>query len=149
MLRQWKLNSWLKWSLFIFCSKQPWPTKLVFYINSSFLNNCTKHPHLQQSIHKVRKKQGHCVQGDYKHIKTKPISPEGVFCSGVYYTRENTYKDCYIRQECSQGAFRTSTGCRTTLSLRPNSTIPAKAKKLGLLSIYKFSLLGSTCFLLR
>jgi hypothetical protein len=44
----------------------------------------------------------HCVQGDYKHIKTKPISPEGVFCSGVYYTRENTYKDCYIRQECSQ-----------------------------------------------
>jgi hypothetical protein len=79
-------------------------TKLVFYINSSFLSNCTKQPYLQQ---------GHCVQGDYKHIKTKPISPEGVFCSGVYYTRENTYKDCYIRQECSQyGAFRTSTPFR-------------------------------------
>jgi hypothetical protein len=71
---------------------------LVFYINSSFLSNCTKQPYL----HKGRKKQGHCVQGDYKDIKTKPISPEGVFCSGVYYTRENTYKDCYIRQECSQ-----------------------------------------------
>ncbi len=66
------------------------------------LSNCTKQPHLQQSIYKGRKKQGHCVQGDYKHIKTKPISPEGVFCSGVYYTRENTYKDCYILQDCSQ-----------------------------------------------
>jgi hypothetical protein len=32
-----------------------------FYINSSFLSNCTKQPYLQQSIHKGRKKQGHCV----------------------------------------------------------------------------------------
>jgi hypothetical protein len=43
-------------------------------------------------------------------METRPSSPKGVFCSGVYYTRDNTYKDCYIRQECSQlGAFRTST----------------------------------------
>jgi hypothetical protein len=43
-------------------------------------------------------------------MKTKPIAPKGVFCSGVYYERENTYKGCYIRQERSQqGVFRTST----------------------------------------
>jgi hypothetical protein len=31
-------------------------------------------------------------------LEIKPISPSGVFCSGVYYTRDNIYKDCYIRQ---------------------------------------------------
>jgi hypothetical protein len=41
-------------------------------------------------------------------METKPISSKEVFYSGVFYTRDNTYKDCYIRQECSQhGAFRT------------------------------------------
>jgi hypothetical protein len=54
------------------------------------------------SKHQGRKKQGHCVQGDYKHLEIKPISPSGVFCLGVYYTRDNTYKDCYIRQGRSQ-----------------------------------------------
>ncbi len=34
--------------------------------------------------------------------QTKPISPTGVFCSGVYYTRDITYKECFIRQGCSQ-----------------------------------------------
>jgi hypothetical protein len=34
--------------------------------------------------------------------ETKPISPKGVFCSGEYYTRDKTYKDCYIRQGCFQ-----------------------------------------------
>jgi hypothetical protein len=24
-------------------------------------------------------------------VETRPISPKGVFCSGVYYTRDNTY----------------------------------------------------------
>ena len=44
-------------------------------------------------------------------LEIKPISPSGVFCLGVYYTRDNTDKDCYIRQGRSQyGAFRTSTG---------------------------------------
>jgi hypothetical protein len=43
-------------------------------------------------------------------LEIKSISPSGVFCLGVYYTRDNTYKDCYIRQGGSQlGAFRTST----------------------------------------
>ena len=49
-------------------------------------------------------------------METRPSSPKGVFCSGVYYTgtRDNAYKDCSIRQECSQlGAFRTSTSIRT------------------------------------
>jgi hypothetical protein len=42
-------------------------------------------------------------------METRPSSPKGLFCSGEYYTRDNTYKDCYIRQECFQlGAFRTS-----------------------------------------
>jgi hypothetical protein len=31
-------------------------------------------------------------------LEIKPISPSGVFCLGVYYTRDNIYKDCYIRQ---------------------------------------------------
>ncbi len=35
-------------------------------------------------------------------FEIKPISPSGVFCLGVYYTRDNTYKDCYIRQGRSQ-----------------------------------------------
>jgi hypothetical protein len=35
-------------------------------------------------------------------METRPIFPKGVFCSGVYYTRDNIYKDCYIRQGCSQ-----------------------------------------------
>jgi hypothetical protein len=35
-------------------------------------------------------------------FRIKPISPSGVFCLGVYYTRDNTYKDCYIRQGRSQ-----------------------------------------------
>jgi hypothetical protein len=35
-------------------------------------------------------------------LEIKPISPSGVFCLGVYYTRDNTYKDCYIRQGRSQ-----------------------------------------------
>jgi hypothetical protein len=44
------------------------------------------------------------------NLEIKPISPSGVFCLGVYYTRDNTDKDCYIRQGRSQlGAFRTST----------------------------------------
>jgi hypothetical protein len=30
--------------------------------------------------------------------ETRPISLTWVFCSGVYYTRYNTYKDCFIRQ---------------------------------------------------
>ena len=34
--------------------------------------------------------------------ETRPIFPKGVFCSGVYYTRDKIYKDCYIRQGCSQ-----------------------------------------------
>jgi hypothetical protein len=25
-------------------------------------------------------------------METRPISPKGVFCSGVYYTRDNKYK---------------------------------------------------------
>jgi hypothetical protein len=42
-------------------------------------------------------------------METRPISPKGVFCSRVYYTKDDTYKDCYIQQGCSQqGAFRTS-----------------------------------------
>ncbi len=57
-----------------------------------------------------KKKQGHCVQGDYKHFGNQTHSPSGVFCLGVYYTRDNTDKDRYIRQGRSQyGAFRTST----------------------------------------
>jgi hypothetical protein len=35
-------------------------------------------------------------------LEIQPISPSGVFCLGVYYTRDNTYKDCYIRQGRSQ-----------------------------------------------
>jgi hypothetical protein len=61
MLRHGTLKSWLKWPHFIFCSKWPWPTNLVFYIIPSFLSNCTKWPYLKQSIHQGRKKQGHCV----------------------------------------------------------------------------------------
>ena len=57
MLRHGTLKSWLKWPHFIFCSKWPWPTNLVFYIIPSFLSNCTKWPYLKQG----RKKQGHCV----------------------------------------------------------------------------------------
>jgi hypothetical protein len=98
----WKIKKLMKMTPFHILFKMTLTSKLVFYIYSLFLSNCTKQPYLQQSMHKGRKKQGHCVQGDYKHIKTKPISPEGVFCSGVYYTRENTNKDCYKRQECSQ-----------------------------------------------
>jgi hypothetical protein len=57
-----------------------------------------------------KKKQGHCVQGDHKHFGNQTHSPSGVFCLGVYYTRDNTDKDCYIRQGRFQyGAFRTST----------------------------------------
>ncbi len=29
-------------------------------------------------------------------METRPISPKGVFFSGVYYTRDDTYKDCYV-----------------------------------------------------
>jgi hypothetical protein len=48
-------------------------------------------------------------------METTPFSPKGVFCLGVYYTRENSYKDCYRWQERSQlGAFRTST-CNSCL----------------------------------
>ncbi len=36
------------------------------------------------------------------NMEAKPISPKGVVCLGVYYTRDNTYKDCYIRQERAQ-----------------------------------------------
>jgi len=61
MLRHGTLKSWLKCPHFIFCSKWPWPTNLVFYIIPSFLSNCTKWPYLKQSIHQGRKKQGHCV----------------------------------------------------------------------------------------
>jgi hypothetical protein len=65
---------------------------------------------LFKAVHQGRKKQGHCVQGDYKHFGNQTHSPSGVFCLGVYYTRDNTDKDCYIRQGRSQyGAFRTST----------------------------------------
>jgi hypothetical protein len=54
-------------------------------------------------------------------METRPISPKGVFCSGVYYTRDDTYKDCYIQQGCSQqGAFRTSTFYR--ICMRTYST---------------------------
>ncbi len=37
--------------------------------------------------------------------------PNRSICLGVYYTRDNTYKDCYIWQEerSQQGAFRTRT----------------------------------------
>ncbi len=106
----WNTKKMIKRPNFIFCSKWPWPTNLVFYIISSFLSSCTKWSYLQQSIHQGRKKQGHCVQGDYKHFGNQTHSPSGVFCLGVYYTRDNTDKDCYIRQGRSQyGAFRTST----------------------------------------
>jgi hypothetical protein len=37
-------------------------------------------------------------------VETKHISSKGVFCSGVYYTRESTYKDCYKRQ-VNEGRF--------------------------------------------
>ena len=37
------------------------------------------------SKHQGRKKQGHCVQGDYKHFGNQTHSPSGVFCFGVYY----------------------------------------------------------------
>jgi hypothetical protein len=48
-------------------------------------------------------------------VETRPISPKGVFCSGVYYTRDDTYKDCYVQQGCSQqGAFHTSTERETS-----------------------------------
>jgi hypothetical protein len=64
-------------------------------------------------------------------METRHSSPKGVFCSGVYYTRDNTYKDCYIRQECSQlGAFRTSTldsGWKASLS--GSSELQAVCKK--------------------
>ena len=106
----WNTKKMIKRPNFIFCSKWPSPTNLVFYIISSILSSCIKWSYLQQSIHQGRKKQGHCVQGDYKHFGNQTHSPSGVFCLGVYYTRDNTDKDCYIRQGRSQyGAFRTST----------------------------------------
>ena len=126
MLRHGTLKSWLKCPHFIFCSKWPWPTNLVFYIIPSFLSNCTKWPYLKQSIHQGRKKQGHCVQGDYKHFGNQTHSPSGVFCLGVYYTRDNTDKDCYIRQGRSQyGAFRTSTFIWTPCAQLYSSPPPA------------------------
>ena len=76
MLRHGTLKSWLKCPHFIFCSKWPWPTNLVFYIIPSFLSNCTKWPYLKQSIHQGRKKQGHCVQGDYKHYGNQTHFPK-------------------------------------------------------------------------
>jgi hypothetical protein len=81
-----------------------------FYINSSFLSNCTNDP-IYSSLYIREEKYRDIVFREIIHtMKTKPIFPKGVFCSVVYNTRENTYKDCYIRQERSQqGAFRTST----------------------------------------
>ncbi len=54
------------------------------------------------SKHQGRKKQGRSVKGDYKHFGNQTHFPSGVFCLGVYYTRDNTHKDCYIRQGRSQ-----------------------------------------------
>jgi hypothetical protein len=110
-LRQGILNSWLKWCNFIFCSKQPWPTKLDFYIISSFLSNCTKHSYLHQSykhiwklIANIREEKNRDIvfREIINTLEIKPISLSGVFCLGVYYTRDNTYKDYYIRQGRSQ-----------------------------------------------
>jgi hypothetical protein len=36
-------------------------------------------------------------------VETKHISPQGVFCSGVYYTRDSTHKDC--RNVLNKGRF--------------------------------------------
>ncbi len=60
-------------------------------------------------------------------MKTRPISPKGVFFSGVFYTRDYTDKDCYIRQECSQqGALRTS----SNFSTGPAGVIDTGGKQL-------------------
>jgi hypothetical protein len=56
--------------------------------------------------HQGRKKQGHCVQGDYKHFGNQPISPSGVFCLGVYYTRVTyTRTVIYGRVVLNKGRF--------------------------------------------
>jgi hypothetical protein len=101
MLRHGKLKSWSKWRLFICCSKWPWPTKLFFYINSSFLSNCTKQSYLQQ---------GNSVQGDYKHYENQTHFPKRsilfrsilhkgehiqglLYTAGTFSTRSVSYKD--------------------------------------------------------
>ena len=71
----WNTKKMIKRPHFIFCSKWPWPANLVFCIISLFLGSCTKQSYLQQSIHQGRKKQGHCVQGDYKHFGNQTHFP--------------------------------------------------------------------------
>ncbi len=101
-VKTWNTKKMIERPHFIFCSKWPWPTNLVFYIISSFLSSCTKQSYLQQSTHQGRKERDIVFREIINTIETRPMSPTVVFCSGVYYTRDNTYKDCYIRHECSQ-----------------------------------------------
>ena len=75
---------------YFFILKQLYKTILFTSVIQTYMKTNSKH--------QGRKKQGHFVQGDNKHFGNKPISPSGVFCLGVYYTRDNTDKDCYIRQ---------------------------------------------------
>jgi hypothetical protein len=79
---------------YFFILKQLYKTILFTSVIQTYMKTNSKH--------QGRKKQGHFVQGDNKHFGNKPISPSGVFCLGVYYTRDNSYKDCYIRQGRSQ-----------------------------------------------
>jgi hypothetical protein len=65
----WKIKKLIKMTPVHILFKMTLTYKTGFYINSSFLSNCTKQSYLHQSLHQGRKKQGNCVQGDYKHYE--------------------------------------------------------------------------------
>jgi hypothetical protein len=71
-----------------------------FYTISSFLSNCTKQSYLHQSykhiwklIANIREEKNRAIvfREIINTLEIKPISPSGVFCLGVYYTRDNIY----------------------------------------------------------
>jgi hypothetical protein len=83
---------------------------LFFYIIPSFLATVQNDPIYNSLYIREDKNRDIVFREIINTMETRPISPKGVFFSGVYYTRDDTYKDCYIQQGCSQqGAFRTST----------------------------------------
>jgi hypothetical protein len=69
---------------------------LFFYIIPSFLVTVKNYPIYSSLYIREEKNRDIVFREVINTMETRPISPKGVFCSRVYYTRDDTYKDCLL-----------------------------------------------------